>query len=304
MWTQIDFLGTYTFEGPVLEGKDLSGIALVSPTRGLIGADESSAVQVVELSAAARTLKVLRTVALRSAEEELDVEAIACEGPYYYIVGSHGVAKKSGTLQASRYRIFRLQVDPLTSMPAPGRQALTAASLSGILKADPVLGKHFGKPLQQRGLNIEGLAVRNGRLFVGLRNPNLEGHAFVIEVAADELFASGKPPAHRLHKLKLGRGLGVREIVAARSGFLLIAGNAGSEPSKKHTRALDHEPDTGFWIFAWDGQAQNVHNIGRIPNAPGKAEAMTILDDSPEGLNVLILFDGAPQGQPSLYRIH
>jgi hypothetical protein len=304
MWTRIDFLGRCAFDGPVLEDKDLSGIALVSPTHGLVGADERGAVQVIELSADSQTLKVLRTVALRSADEELDIEAIACEGTYYYIVGSHGVAKKSGAFQASRYRIFRLQVDPVTGMPSRGREALATASLSGILEADPVVGKHFGKPLQLRGVNIEGLAVRDGHLFVGLRNPNLNGYAFVIEVPADEVFTGAKQPAHRLHRLKLGKGLGIREIVAARSGFLIIAGNAGSEPSKKHALALDHKPDMGFWMFAWDGKGQDVHKIGRVPNAAGKAEAMTILDESPEGATVLILFDGAPQGQPSLYRIH
>ena len=304
MWTQIDFLGRYAFDGPVLEDKDLSGIAFVSPTRGLVGADEKGAVQVIELPAGSRTLKVLRTITLQGADEELDVEAIACEGAYYYIVGSHGVAKKSGAMQAGRYRIFRLQVDPVTGMPSRGRQALAAASLSGILRADPVVGKHFGKPLQQQGVNIEGLAARNGRLFVGLRNLNLNGYAFVVEVPADELFAGDKRPAHELHRLKLGKGLGIREIVAARSGFLVIAGNAGSEPSGKDASALDYRPDTGFWLFAWDGKGQNVHKIGQIPNAPGKAEAMTILDESPEGVTVLILFDGAPQGQPSVYRIH
>lgn len=303
MWAKIEFAGDYSFRGRVLEDRDLSGIACVSPTRGLIGADESGAVQVVELSRADRSLKVLRTVALVSANQELDVEAVASEGAFYYIVGSHGVAKKSGSMQMSRYRIFRLQVDPITGMPVNAGNALAGAGLSGLLEADPTLGRYFARPLQEQGVNIEGLAVRNGRLFIGLRNPNLDGHAFVVEVSAHDVFAGGSPPAHRLHTLKLGKGLGIREIVAARSGFLIIAGNAGSEPSKKHPRAVDYSRDRGFWMFTWDGKGAAVHKVGRIPNAPGKAEAMTILEESADEVTVLILFDGAPKGRPSVYRI-
>ncbi|MHC4517165.1 MAG: DUF3616 domain-containing protein, partial [Planctomycetota bacterium] len=297
-WTRIDFLGRFAFDGNVLEDEDLSGIACVSPTRGLIGADERGAVQVVELSRSNRSLKVLRTVALVNADEELDIEAIACEGAFYYIVGSHGVAKKSGLRQVGRYRVFRLRVDPITGMPDDGGKALAVASLSGILAADPTLGKYFGKPLQNKGLNIEGLAVRKGRLYVGLRNPNLAGRAFVVEVPADDLFAGAGPPVYRLHKLMLGRGLGIREMVAGRSGFLIIAGNAGSEPSDRHPRAKDYDKNRGFWIFDWDGEDTDVHKIGRIPNPPGKAEAMTILEEFADGLTVLILFDGAPRGRP------
>lgn len=304
MWTRVDFVGYYSFEGDVLEDKDLSGIAFVSPTRGLIGADEGGLVQVVELSRSDRRLKVLRTVALGHADEELDIEAIACEGASYYIVGSHGAAKKSGLRQAGRYRIFRLHVNPLTGTPVAGGRALTVTSLSGILADDPTLGRYLGKPLQEKGVNIEGLAVRNGRLFVGLRNPNLDGFAFVVEVPAGDLFTGVKQPPYKLHRLNLGKGLGIREIVAAESGFLVIAGNAGSEPSDKHPHAADYEKGRAFWIFNWDGQSPHVHKIGQIPNAPGKAEAMTILEESAEALMVLILFDGAPRGRPSLYRIH
>jgi hypothetical protein len=303
MWTNIEFAGEYSFRGRVLEDRDLSGIARVSPTRGLIGADESGAVQVVELSRADRSLKVLRTIALVSANQELDIEAIAAEDAFYYIVGSHGLAKKSGSMQMSRYRIFRLQVDPATGMPVSDDDTLAVASLSSVLETDPTLGRYFARPLQEQGVNIEGLAARNGRLFIGLRNPSLEGRAFVVEVSARDVFAGPGPPAHRLHTLKLGKGLGIREIVPARSGFLIIAGNAGSEPSERHPRAKDYSRDRGFWVFTWDGRGAVVHKVGRIPNAPGKAEAMTILEESADEVTVLILFDGAPRGRPSVYRI-
>jgi len=302
-WTHVDFLESYAFEGRVIEDKDLSGIACLSPTRGLIGADESGAVQMVELSRTGRTLKVLGGVSLLGSGEEIDIEGIAAEGDCYYVVGSHGVAKKTGEHQARRYTLCRLKVDPVTGMPVGGGTP-EVASLAGVLEADATLGPYFGRPLQQKGINIEGLAIRAGRLFVGLRNPNIDGYAFVLEVGADDVFAKVERPVYTLHKLMLGAGLGIREIVAAKSGFLIIAGNAGSEPSNVYSEAKDYAKKRGYWLYRWDGKGSAVHKIGPIPDPPGKAEAMTILDETADQATVLVLYDGPKQGRPSVYRLH
>jgi len=299
--SRVAFVESYSFRGVVFEDKDLSGIACISPTRCLIGADESAAVQVVELSRESRTLSVLGSVSLLPSDEEIDVEGIAAEGDCYYIVGSHGVAKKSGQRQAKRYTICRLKVDPTSGMPVDN--AVTLASLTPILETDPILRPYFAMPLQQKGINIEGLAIRQGHLFVGLRNPNLDGNAFVLEVEAGAVFSGASRPAYTLHKLMLGEGLGIRELVAARQGFLIIAGNAGSEPSNVFLQAEDYEERRGYELFRWDGSGSAVRKIGSIPNPPGKAEAMTILADEPDYTEILVLFDGAKQGAPAVYRL-
>jgi len=298
-WTRIELVDHYSFRGDVLEDTNLSGIACLSDKSCLIGADEGRAVQLVELSRAAKTLKVVRTVPLLRSGKEIDIEAIAAEGDFYYIIGSHGISKKQGEQQENRFRIFRLKVNRETGEPA----GVTTSSLSEVLRSDPVLSEHFQMPLQQNGLNIEGLAVREGRLFVGLRNPSLGGYAFVLEIAADDVFAYKARPKYTLHKLRLGEGLGIREIVAAETGFLIIAGNAGSEPSEKYAEAENYEKDRDFSLVFWDGKGPDTYRIGAIPNTPGKAEAMTILEQSPDHVTVLILFDGPNQGQPSVYRI-
>jgi len=313
-WTRIEKVGQYSFKTSVVADKDLSGIACVSDKYCLIGADEAREVQVVEMSREAKTLRVLETISLLSSGSEIDIEAIAADGGCYYIVGSHGMSKKQGERQNNRYNIFRLLVDPKTGLPARGvtaaspatagaPAALERASLAGILRSDPVLGPYFGRPLQQKGLNIEGLAARNGHLFVGLRNPNLDGYTFVLEIAADEVFG-GKPSSNYvLHRLRVGEGLGIREIVAAQSGFLMIIGNAGSEPSDKFTEAEDYAADRDFFLYTWDGKGSETHKIGPLPDPAGKAEAMTILEETPDQMTVLVLFDGVKRGQPTVYRI-
>jgi len=299
-WSRVELVGHYSFAGSLLEDTDLSGIACISDKSCLVGADEGRAVQMVELSRTAKMLKVVRTIPLLQSGKEVDIEAIAAEGDSYYIIGSHGISKKEGEQQSNRFRIFRLKVDRATGRPA----GVDAASLSGILRADAVLGEHFQMPLQQSGVNIEGLAVRNGRLFVGFRGPNLDGFAFVMEIAAADVFDSKPKPQYTLHRLRLGKGLGIREIVAAGSGFLIIAGNAGSEPSEKYTESENFEEDRDYSLVLWDGKGSEIHPIGPLLNPPGKAEAMTILDESASEVTVLILFDGPKGGQPSTYRIH
>lgn len=297
----VEFVERYAFRGTVLEDEDLSGIACISSTRCLIGADEGTAVQVAVLSREDRTLNIVRSVSLLGSGGEIDIEGIAAGDDSYYITGSHGVAKKSGERQAKRYTLCRLRVDPSTGMPT--EDSVTVASLASILENDETLGPYFAKPLQQKGVNVEGLAFRDGQLFVGLRNPNLDGSAFVLEVRADEVFANASRPSSVLHRLRLGEGLGIREIVAARQGFLLIAGNAGSEPSDTYPQAQDYEEGRGYLIYRWSGEGSEVQKIGAIPDPPGKAEAMTILEESAPSTTVVILFDGARNGAPSVYRL-
>ena len=298
-WTRVESAGRYSFRGEVLEDEDLSGLAFISGRFGLIGADEARAVQVVERSQEAKTLRVVKTIPLLRSGDEIDIEAIAAEGQYYYVVGSHGVSKKQGKHQGNRYRIFRLKANPTTGLPAD----VEVATLADILRADKVLGEYFEVPLQQKGVNIEGLAAREGRLFVGFRNPNLDDHALVMEIGAEDVFGRRQRQAYRLHRLPLGPGLGIREIVTGKSGFLIIAGNAGSEPSETYTDSEDYEEDRDFVLFRWDGKGPDAHRIGPLPDVRGKAEAMAILEETDDHITVLVLFDGPKGGRPTAYRI-
>jgi len=147
-WTRIKEEGRYSFRGQISEDQDLSGLAAISDRFGLIGADASREVQVVEISRKDKTIRVRETVSLAQSGDEIDIEAIAAEGNDYYIIGSHGISKKEGLEQSNRSRLFRLGVDPATGRPTRPL-SLERTSLADILRSDPVLGEHFGKPLQQ-----------------------------------------------------------------------------------------------------------------------------------------------------------
>jgi hypothetical protein len=243
--------GEFKLRGNVLEPRDLSGMVLFSATHGLIGADEGAAVQVFELRRARRELHVVDTILLANDGQELDIEAIAADQAYCYVIGSHGASKVKGELQASRHGLFRISMEDLRSRystsPVDSARRVTGnravrierSSLATLLQNDPILGPHFHRPLQQQGVNIEGLAARHGRLVAGLRGPNLGGTAFAIQVNADDLFAEPSDVSYRLHRLAVGRGYGIREAVVAQDRVLLILGNSGSEPSDDHSTSID-----------------------------------------------------------------
>jgi hypothetical protein len=104
--------------------------------------------------------------------------------------------------------------------------------LRALLREDEHLGRFVPIPGKDNGLDIEGIAVRGDRLYLGLRGPVLRGWAFVLEVRpyvdpADpgrlrlHDFSDGLP--YRKHVLDLD-GLGVRDLCPDGDDLLVLAG--------------------------------------------------------------------------------
>jgi Protein of unknown function (DUF3616) len=171
----------------------------------------------------ARTLRLGTTLELLSSSipHEADVEGADFHAGRFYVVGSHGLSKgEPPKYQASRFHIHRFRPDArdagqvegaslgslLAGMPeGVGEHACTAA------RWDRRPGELPCKPLQEHGLNIEGLADRDGQLYIGLRAPVLEGRAFIVRVAIDGVFGSIAPEP-KVIALDLGHGVGIRDI--------------------------------------------------------------------------------------------
>lgn len=151
-------------------------------------------------------------------------------------------------------------------------------------------------------MNIEGLALHHGRLLVGLRSPNLEGCALVLDVVAEDLFAAQTPVNYRWHRLPVGAGYGVRSLLHAGGELLVVVGNAGAEPSDRFPTSEDYHPHRPFLVYRWDG-ADQLRPIGRLADVSGKAEAMLVIGETDSRWEVLVLFDGARHGHPTLYHL-
>lgn len=153
--------------------------------------------------------------------EEIDVEGLAYQDGYLWVVGSHSRKRKkvnSGTSvrknfkrlanvksEGNRYLLARI---PLVTedggLPTLAKRVRaedgpvrTAAQLptdaegnllTRMLREDEHLKDFLDIPGKDNGFDIEGLAVVGSRLFLGLRGPVLRGWAIVleIEVAATE----------------------------------------------------------------------------------------------------------------------
>jgi hypothetical protein len=163
------------------------------------------------------------------------------------------------------------------------------------MAAEPVLAPYLDRRLENNGLTIEGIAIRQGRVLVGYREPTLSnGRAAVLSVAIGALFGTA-PPDARLYRLPLGEGRGVRDLAVSGDGILILAGPATSDPGPAA-------------IYRWDGGSEDVLLLKDLAALVGndgtrKAEALLPLDESPSGLRVLILFDSEKEGAPAVITI-
>lgn len=191
-------------------------------------------------------------------DHEIDLEGIVYQAPYLWLLGSHSSKRKTpqgADRQTDLKRLKTIVVEPnrhfLARIPwqdgqlhaciedpdRPG-EFFTAARLKSkkkertllkVLEADP----HFGPfieaniPSKDNGLDFEGLALVNDRLFLGLRGPVLRGYTCILDLAVtvkkskpDELKLIG---SYRKHFLNL-QGLGIRDLVVWQDQLLILAG--------------------------------------------------------------------------------
>jgi len=286
---------------------DLSGIASSDGTNVLVGSDESFYVQPGTIEQGKKRIESGRLIALpvqKNGGGEVDIEGIAFspEDHAYYVVGSHGVGKKKGDFQPDRHSVYQVPVDPGSGKVI--KDKIRRASLLPWLEKTPRLAPHVKQPLQQNGMNIEGLTWSKGKLYFGLRAPNQDGTAMVIELAPAALFG-GTPEELVLREISITKGRGIREIAAVKDGFMVLTGNASAEASKKIPQTMAAGPDTRFDVLFWKGgNSTEATKVGSLPQNGGKAEALLVLHDAESHVDLLVVFDGLQGGEPLTVRVH
>jgi hypothetical protein len=199
-------------------------------------------------------------------EAEADIEGLCVDDGYLWFVGSHGWKRKRpkmatkerlgvsnnpvrqavdrlGVVDLDRNRLILGRLPLVDGQPqktvADGRSAarLAAAPCGNVLlqalSGDPHLGPYLSAriPGKDNGFDIEGLAVRDDRILLGLRGPVLRGFAVILDLAIDEI-APGRlglrpgladGPAYRKVFLDL-LGLGIRELCLLGDDLLILAG--------------------------------------------------------------------------------
>ena len=270
-------------------------------------------------------------VVLRSTGEELDAEGAATDGRYFYVTGSHSAKRNDCASNPGSRHVLRFKLDPTTGRAArfpAGSGALADYADTGrlwaVMQAQPGLAAHVGegkclgaeppgkapKLAGQQGVNIEGLAVQGGRLYFGFRGPALNGVAQVLAVDADALFdaQATRDLKPTLTRLALGPNRGIRDMVAVKSGFLLLAGPDDSPASQ----------GAGWTVAWWDGQSAAEGRVVqprvlatldlsgvrlRACDKEVKPEAMAVLEETPAAYKLLVLSDGLCDGGPLAFTL-
>lgn len=195
------------------------------------------------------------------AEDEVDIEGLARQGPYLWAIGSHSSCRKRikrkhsdeksvrrlATVRAepSRHVLARLAVAPepdglpgiVRATPDGPTSALLPGGISSLLDADEHLAPFLAIPGKDNGFDIEGIAVHRESLYVGLRGPVLRGWAVVLELQPQDGERPGQlslapvldsadgsdGSVYRKYFLDLD-GLGVRDLCPDGDDLLVLAG--------------------------------------------------------------------------------
>lgn len=221
---------------------------------------------------------------------EMDVEGLDCDDGWLWVVGSHALRRAKPKADApdealremeeidrqpNRYFLGRFPLvrgdDGLEPVREDGDRRAghlkfdkKNSRLEKMLRDDPHLGPYLAIPSKENGLDIEGVAARGLRVWLGLRGPVLRGWGVVIELEL-EADDRGRLKARRIdgarryrkHLLATG-GLGVRDIKFDGDDLLVLAGPTLA--TEGPTRVLR-------WRDAASGPDAGVHPPSAAPRA-------------------------------------
>jgi hypothetical protein len=269
-------------------------------------------------------------------DEEIDIEGLAHDGGYLWITGSHSLKRKKpkrhekdpkealrrlAIVEAdpNRYFLARVPLVPteeegVYDLARSGIDGATAAylpmasganALAKALAEDPLLGRFVHIPCKENGLDVEGIAARGDRVFLGLRGPVLRGWATIIEVqirteGSGILALEGIGPrgeAYRSHFLDLD-GLGIRDLTLDGDDLVILAGP---------TMDLDGPSRIYRWTGALGAGASAVvthDRLGHLLDVPygdgvDHAEGLALIEPDGAARRVLVVYDS-----PAPSRLH
>lgn len=269
--------------------------------------------------------------------EEADVEGLAYDDGYLWLVGSHSLKRQNpdpddGSKKArkqlrqvsrdgNRYLLARIPLIQkegsfaLVKKHTQEGTTRTAACLPGndrsnelmkALRKDKHLAPFLNIPGKDNGFDIEGLAVVGKRVLLGLRGPVLRGWAVILEIELREDLGESSTlqlakfgPKDRLYRKHFLHlgGLGIRDLCAAGDDLLILAGPT-----------LDL--DGPVVLYRWAGGTQpaetmvvpnsELERVLNIPYGQGvdHAEGISLFaSEGGEATSLLVVYDSASESR-------
>lgn len=202
---------------------------------------------------------------------EADIEGAARVGNTVYWMTSHG-RNKNGKVRESRYRFFATTLSgegrssKLIPVGVPYRRLLEDLCEARPLRRFDLASAAERAPKESNALNIEALGTRpDGTLWLGFRNPVPGGLALLVPLLNPaQMIRGARAELGDPVQVDLG-GLGVRDMLAVETGWLIVAGATGGggrsmlyhwKGAEERPRALPVRWPDGFnpeAILSWEG---------------------------------------------------
>lgn len=212
VYTELDVVGA-------IQGNlDVSAISCIDTSRCILASDETNFLQSFEIVGNKMYVSE-EEISLGKFKKENDIEGLTNDGRYFYAIGSHGMSRKKGKYQRSRFQVFRVLVSNEGKL-----LERKVSSLESVLEASDLSG-YFKKRLDKNGVDIEGLAYNDGFLYVGFRGPVIDGYAQILRVNAEGLFSQGELE-EELFQVDLGENRGIRSLEFNNGKLLAIGGES------------------------------------------------------------------------------
>lgn len=241
---------------------------------------------------------------------EMDIEGICTEGDCVYVIGSHSARRERFSLnntykenqttfyvdkiekKRSRDWLYRIRLD------AKGNEIdKNMISLRKILMNDPALKAFCEIPAKENGIDIEGIAAKDGWLYVGFRGPVFrDNYVPVMKLRFDD-----PETTYALLYVQLG-GRGIRDLAIVSDGFLILAGPIGGGSDS-------------YQVLHWDGkdtvsgkdrskkEVGTLHLLGEIePQRKEKIEGMAVIEEQKSAYQLIIAYDGTKDKDRVLQR--
>ncbi len=266
---------------------------------------------------------------LPDTDSEIDIEGLDYAGGYLWVIGSHSLKRnkpKGKNLEKDFRRLAEIKTDPnrylLARLPVlngelvrtyartdrdePLSPAMLPAAEDGgnvlmdALAADDHLGPFLKMrlPSKENGLDIEGLAVRGDRIFLGLRGPVLRGWAIILELQVEKSgpgtlslanLENSRP--YRKHFLDLD-GRGIRELCFAGEDLLVLAGPTMDLDGFMQLFRLKGISAAGGDAL-WDRDSGKLAVAFDLPYTPGadKAEGLALFPHLGYDNSLLVVYD-------------
>lgn len=229
--------------------------------------------------------------------KETDAEGVSFDGNYYYLIGSHGL-NKEGKRQDSRYFAYRVAIDPVTgkvadfgSASAPSSAVVRSTKIGDAIASQNFLSQASKQVPGQQGVNIEGLAVVAGQMFVGFRGPIINHQAIILKVPVASVFEAAAMTVTSF-TVALEDDQGIRDLAAVADGLLILSGPQERKPGPVR-------------VYLWKPGAEKPKKLAELAGYGDQAnpEAILVSAETDTAYTVLVLADGPDSGDPKIYDV-